>query len=112
MLGLRVFGARMPSIEQLEKLLAADPGDAFVLYGLAQEHAKGGDVAKAVEFFDRCLVADPGYCYAYFHKARVLHEAGRTAEAVKVLREGVAAAKRAGDAHALSEITGFLDEIE
>jgi len=104
--------ATMPSIEQLEKLLAATPDDPFLLYGLAQEHAKKGDIAKAVEFFDRCLAADPAYCYAYFHKARVLHEAGRTAEAVKTLRDGAAAAKKAGDAHALSEISGFLDEIE
>ena len=102
----------MPSVEQLEKLLASDPRDPFVLYALAQEHAKGGDITRSVEYFDRCLAADPAYCYAYFHKARVLHEAGRTPEAVGTLREGAAAAKKAGDAHALSEISGFLDEIE
>lgn len=102
----------MPSIEQLEKLLAATPGDPFLLYGLAQEHAKRADIARALECFDRCLAADPAYCYAYFHKARVLHGAGRTPEAVAVLRAGAAAARAAGDAQALSEISGFLDELE
>ncbi len=101
----------MPTIEQLEKLLAATPKDPFLLYGLAQEHAKRKDIARALECFDRCLAADPGYCYAYFHKARVLHEAERTPEAVAVLRDGVGAAKRAGDGHALAEISSFLDEI-
>ena len=33
----------MPSIEQLKKLLELDPEDTFVLYGIAQEHAKAGD---------------------------------------------------------------------
>lgn len=102
----------MPSIEQLEKLLAADPADAFVLYGLAQEHAKRGDTARAVEFYDRCLAVDPEYCYAYFHKAKALEAAGRAFDAVTTLRAGIAAAKRAGDQHALSEITGYLDELE
>lgn len=102
----------MPSIAQLEKLLALDPNDAFVLYGLAQEYAKAKDTAKAVEFYDRCLIADPHYCYAYYHKARALEEAGERDRAVGTLRAGLAAARAAGDSHAMGEIQGFLDEIE
>jgi tetratricopeptide (TPR) repeat protein len=102
----------MPSIEQLEKLLAADPADPFVLYGLAQEHAKRGEHARAIEFYDRCLAADPHYCYAYFHKARTQESAGRKAEAISTLKAGLAAARKAGDQHALSEIQGYLDELE
>jgi tetratricopeptide (TPR) repeat protein len=101
----------MPSIEQLEKLLEADPRDPFVLYGLAQEHAKRGDAAQAVALYDRCLAADPAYCYAYFHKAKALQAAGRDTEAIAALRDGVAAARRAGDQHALSEISAYLDEL-
>jgi tetratricopeptide (TPR) repeat protein len=102
----------MPSIEQLERLLAADPGDAFVLYGLAQEWARRGDVGRAAEFYDRCLAADPGYLYAYFHKARALEGAGRREEALAALRSGAAMARRAGDSHAVSEISGYLEELE
>ena len=102
----------MPSIEQLEKLLAADPRDAFVLYGLGQEHAKRGDVARAVEIYDLCLAADPGYCYAFFHKARALEVAGRKGEAAGALREGMLAARRAGDQHALAEMQAYLDGLE
>jgi tetratricopeptide (TPR) repeat protein len=105
----------MPSLAQLEKLLAADPRDTFVLYGLAQEHAKAGGEAghaKAVEFYDRCLEVDPLYCYAYFHKARSLVALGRGAEAAKTLKAGIAAARKAGDRHAESELSGSLDELE
>jgi tetratricopeptide (TPR) repeat protein len=101
----------MPSIAELERLLAADPGDAFLLYGLAQEHAKTGNHSKAVEFFDRCLAADPSYCYAYFHKARSQERMDRVRDAVETLKAGAAAARKAGDAHALSEIGGYLDEL-
>lgn len=102
----------MPSIEQLERLLAADPADTFVLYGLAQEHAKAGRVDTAVEYFDRCLAVDPGYCYAYYHKARVLAAAGRAAAALDVLKAGMETAQKAGDAHALSEMEALVDEVE
>jgi tetratricopeptide (TPR) repeat protein len=60
----------MPTIEQLQRLYDADPSDPFAPYALAQEYAKQGDHAHAVEFYDRCLALDPDYLYAYFHKAR------------------------------------------
>lgn len=102
----------MPSILQLEKLLAADPNDAFVLYGLAMEHAKVGQIERAIEFFDRCLACDPAYCYAYFHKARVLGEAGQPDRAIEALRAGQIAARGAGDSHAAAKMQDLLDQLE
>lgn len=102
----------MPSLEQLEKLLAADPTDPFVPYAIAQEHAKLGQLVTALDYFDRCLALDSSYCYAYFHKARTLQTLGDIAGAKAVLTQGVAAATKAQDSHALSEIRGFLDELD
>lgn len=101
----------MPSITDLQRLLAADPADPFILYGLAQEYARQGDHATALGFYDRCLASDPAYCYAYFHKARSLEALGRVPEAAKTLAAGVAAAKQAQDGHALSELSAYLDEL-
>lgn len=101
----------MPSIEQLEKLLAASPNDPFVLYAMAQEHARQGRHQEAVSFYDRCLAADSMYCYAYFHKARSLEALGKEEEARATLTAGVDAARAAGDSHAFSEISGYLNEI-
>lgn len=101
----------MSRLVQLHKLLAADPTDAFVLYGLAQEHAKAGDHAAAVGFYDRCIAADQAYCYAYFHKARSLQALGRADEARSTLAAGIDAARRAGDAKALSEMESLRDSL-
>ncbi len=101
----------MPSIADLERLLAAEPNDTFLLYGLAQEYAKAGDHAKAVHWYDRCLKADPNYCYAYYHKAKAQDACGDKAGAIATLKAGAAAAKRAGDSHAASEISAYLDEL-
>lgn len=102
----------MPRLEDLERLLAVDPTDAFVLYGIAQEHAKAGNTRRAVEFYDRCLASDPGYLYAYYHKARALEAGGDPGKALETAREGLAAANRAGDSHAQSELTALVDELE
>jgi len=102
----------MPTLAQLERLLQADPNDPFVLYGIAQEHTKGGDYARAVEFFDKCLAADPAYCYAFYHKARALDAAGSRNEAIETAKQGVKAAETAGDAHAAAELHSLLESLE
>jgi tetratricopeptide (TPR) repeat protein len=101
----------MPSIVQLEKLLSASPQDPFVLYALAQEHAKAGRHGDAVGYYNRCLAVDPAYLYAYFHKARSQVALDQEQQARDTLSAGIAAARKAGDGHALSELSGFLDEI-
>lgn len=102
----------MPSIEQLTRLLEAEPGDAFLMYGIAQEHLKLGDFRQAVAWFDRTIEADPTHAYAFFHKAKALEADGRPDEAVQTLRAGIGVARAAGDQKAWSELAGYLDELE
>jgi len=102
----------MSRLAQLEKLHAAEPGDADVLYMLAQEHAKERRWNEAVAWYDRCLAADPAYHYAYFHKARALESAERLDEALATLRVGLARARSAGDAKAAGELASYLDQLE
>jgi tetratricopeptide (TPR) repeat protein len=102
----------MPSIAQLEKLLATDPHDPFVLYGLAQKYAKAGQTQMAVAFYDRCLQADPAYCYAYYHKARALSAAGDMHAAGETIQAGILAAKNHKDSQALGELSALADELE
>lgn len=99
-------------MEQLQKLLAADPNDAFTLYAIAQEHGKLGDFVRAVEFYDRSIKVAPDDGYTYFHKARALGAMGRTGEQVAALKAGMEAARRSGDGKAAGELQGALDEIE
>lgn len=101
----------MPSIEQLQRLLELEPGDAFLIYGIAQEHLKAERYAEAIEWFDRTIDADADHCYAYFFKARALDEQGLQDEALVVCDAGIANARRIGDAKALSELSGLRDEI-
>lgn len=102
----------MPSLEQLHRLLAAEPNDPFTLYAIAQEHAKNSEHVQAIAFYDRCLAADPSYLYAYYHKARSLACCARKDEAIATANEGLAAAKKADDAHAASELLALAIDLK
>jgi len=102
----------MPTIEQLEKLLHADPDDDFVLYALAQAHASRGDHDRAIEYYTRCIGVAPNHAYAHYHLARSQDELGDRDAAQHTLRAGLDAAQRAGDDKAIGEIRALLDELE
>lgn len=97
---------------KLLNLFATDPDDTFVLYGIAQEHAKAGNHDKAVEFYDLTLAADPHYCYAYFHKAQSQRAMSDLPAALQTIAAGIKAAREAGDTKALNELSGLEVELE
>jgi tetratricopeptide (TPR) repeat protein len=104
----------MPTIDKLaalQAMLAEQPSDPFLLYGIAMEHKKRNDTAQAIEYFDRCIAADPKYCYAYYQRGQVQELAGDTEGAKSTYRRGIDAAAKSGDAHAREELTAALSQI-
>jgi thioredoxin-like negative regulator of GroEL len=97
--------------QQIEEMLAADPHDPFLRYGLAMEHASAGDDQGAARCFQELLVARPDYVPAYLQAAQALVRLGRSDEAGAVLRRGVAAARQKGDEHAAEEMQGLLGSL-
>ena len=98
---------------QIEALLAEDPDDAFLRYGLAMEHASAGDDATCVEVL-RDLIARTTarpYVPAFLQAGQALVRLERIPEACDVLRKGIDAARIAGDTHAQGEMEGLLDSI-
>lgn len=102
----------MPTIQQLERLLAIDPEDDFVLYGLAMEHARIGEHERALSFFDRAIRANASNAYHFFHKAVSLEAMSREHEAITTLRAGLESARAGGDPKAMSELSGYLERLE
>lgn len=102
----------MDRIAALNEVLTENPNDAFARYGLAMEYSKLGEVERALEEFGKLLSAHPDYTVGYFMAAQTLANASRTEEAKKMLVEGIASARRTGNAHAQSEMTAMLDELK
>src|SRR5215510_8359412 len=99
-------------LAMLTEFLERNPTDAFARYGLAMEYSRLGQVGPALEQFDKLLQLHPDYTNGYFMAAQTLERDGRTAEARKMLENGIEAAKRTGNRHALSEMTGMLEELD
>jgi hypothetical protein len=98
---------------QIEALLADDPDDAFLRYGLAMEHASVGDDEACVGVLRDLITrtTDNPYIPAFLQAGQALVRLDRLAEARDLLHQGIAAAGRAGDTHAQGEMQGLLDSI-
>ena len=101
----------MDRIAMLTEILSQNPADAFARYGLALEHSNQGDIEDAMEEFGKLLSAHPDYTAGYFMAAQTLAKANRTDEARSMLIDGIASAKRTGNAHAQSEMEGMLADL-
>ncbi|MGL4549818.1 MAG: tetratricopeptide repeat protein [Gemmataceae bacterium] len=97
--------------EQIEALLKDDPDSSFLRYGLAMEHASGGDDPAAVAAFREVMARDADYVPAYVQAGRALIRLGDDDGAKAVLRDGIAVARRVGDDHAAGEMAGFLESL-
>lgn len=102
---------RTPRMERIEALLAEDPGDAFLRYGLAMEYSGAGDDATAAVKLAQ-LLADTPYVPGFLMAGQILNRLGRDAEAADTLRRGIEAAKAQGNDHARGEMEGLLASID
>jgi tetratricopeptide (TPR) repeat protein len=101
----------MPSLEQLQSLLAADPDDLFLRYGVAMELAKLDRSADAMQAFDELLQRDPKYVPAHFMRARLIEQSGDRDAAIAAYDAGIRIAQSVGDTHAAGEMTAARDSL-
>jgi predicted Zn-dependent protease len=99
-------------MQQLEEMLAEDPHDPFLCYGLAMEFVGQGDDTEAARRFRELCEAHPDYVPSYQQAGQALARLGRAAEAREIWLRGVSAAQRAGNHHAAEEMEGFLAALE
>ncbi|MGA3178442.1 MAG: hypothetical protein ABSE19_13995 [Candidatus Acidiferrum sp.] len=98
--------------QKLEEFVAQNPKDTFSRYGLALECLKDGDKAGAETQFRSLIENQADYVPGFQMYAQMLAQDERRAEARSILAAGIAAATRAGNAHARSEMEGLLAELE
>ena len=106
--------AKTPRMEQLEAMLLDDPHDAFLRYGLAMEHTSAGDDTSATVVLLELIAlkqSDP-YVPAYLQAGQSLMRLGREPESAMVLKEGIEAARKTGNLHAMGEMEALLATVE
>ena len=96
-------------LEVLKEMVAQNPGDSFVRYGLAMEYANAGKLEEAVAEYQVLLATNADYPAAYFHGGQTLEKLNRLGEARELYRRGIEATLRMGDEHTRSELQTALD---
>ena len=97
--------------EQIEAMLADDPNDPFLRYGLAMEYVSQGDDEQAVRCFRELIAVAGDYVPAFLVGGQALARLARPAEARELWGRGVQVARQKGDQHAADEMQGMLDNL-
>jgi predicted Zn-dependent protease len=83
-------------IEVFEQMLAAEPGNAMVMFGLAKEYEKAGRHSDVVKMLTRYLAAHDDEGNAYGMLARAHELGGNRGEARKAYERGIEVARAHG----------------
>lgn len=102
----------MDRLAALHQFLQDDPADPFTRFALAQEHAKRGEAAEALDYYEGLVRDRPDYVGTYYHLGGLYRALGRDDDAHATFRAGIAAAAEAGDSHARAELQSALLEAE
>ncbi len=97
--------------EKLEAMLAADPGDPFLRYGLSQELDKAGEHDRSLELLAGLTRDAAPYVAAFFMAGQQLARLRRLDEARAFLRDGIDEARRQNNLHAAGEMAEFLAQL-
>jgi predicted Zn-dependent protease len=99
----------MSRIEVFEQMLAGDPTNTVVLFGLAKEYEKSGDDAKVIETLERYLASADDEGNAYGMLARGYERTNQTSKAREALERGIKTATAHGHPGMAEEYRQMLD---
>jgi len=102
----------MPSRrEKIEAMLAKDPSDSFLRYGLAMELDKEGEHERSIAGLRDLTKLSPPYVQAFFMAGQQLVRLNRIEEARAFLRDGIEEARKQGNLHAAGEMGELLASL-
>jgi tetratricopeptide (TPR) repeat protein len=99
-------------LDALKNMVAQNPNDSFLRYGLAMEYKNAGDLEEASSAFRDLMAVNPDYSAAYFHGGQALEKLGKLEEARAMYQQGIEVTTRKGDLHTRSEIQAALDLLD
>ena len=96
-------------IELFEQMIAGDPSNTAVLFGLAKEYEKAGDNGKLIETLERYLAAGDDEGNAYGMLARAYERAQQTDKARATYQRGIETATAHGHPGMAEEYRQILE---
>jgi predicted Zn-dependent protease len=94
-------------LTQFRDLVALDPRDTVVRFGLGELYFQAREFAQAAEQFAEILRLDPRYSAAYRYLGQSHAALGRRQEAEATFQKGIAVAEARGDLQTAKEMRVF-----
>jgi predicted Zn-dependent protease len=107
--GAKKIKMAVSRIEVFEQMLASDPANAVVLFGLAKEYEKSGDDAKVIDTLERYLASADDEGNAYGMLARAYERTNQPTKAREAYERGVNAATSHGHPGMAQEYREILE---
>src|ERR671922_593972 len=99
-------------MRQFQELIALEPDDTVLRFGLGELYIEAKDFARAAEQFAEILRLDPHYSAAYRYLGQAYAALGRRAEAAETFQRGIAVAEARGDLQTVKEMRVFLRRLD
>jgi predicted Zn-dependent protease len=96
-------------IEIFEQMLAGDPSNTMVMFGLAKEYEKAGDEGKLIETLERYLAAADDEGNAYGMLARAYERTKESGKARAAYQRGIDVATAHGHPGMAQEYKTILE---
>lgn len=98
-------------IRQLNDFLNENPAAPFLLYALATEYFKIGQVDEALHYYNLLRTDHPGYVGTYYHLGKLYETLGQKEDAITTYLQGMEIAQQKNDRHALAELQAVYRTI-
>jgi tetratricopeptide (TPR) repeat protein len=99
-------------LTELQNMLLAEPGDAFLRYAIALELAKAGQLQQAIAETIQLIHEQPDYLGAYYQLGKWLEQNNQSDKALDIYRRGVAIAEKQNKKKALAEFQEAIWMLE
>jgi predicted Zn-dependent protease len=99
----------MERIAVFEQMLATDPDNTMVMFGLAKEYEKAGEHAKVIEMLERYLAKADDEGNAYGTLAAAYQKTGQREKAVETYKKGIDVSMAHGHPSMANEYRMTLD---
>ncbi len=97
--------------EKILGMLQSEPRDVFLRYALAMELESAGEHQGALDLHLELTKENPPHVASFFRSAQILAAEDQIESSRSFLRDGIEAARNAGDLHSAAEMSEMLAQL-
>lgn len=99
-------------MEQLQKMLEAEPHDSFLNYALALEYGKANDIITAIQLIEKLIERDKNYLGAYYQLGKYYELVKQSDAAITSYKKGIEIAIQQKNRKTQQELNEALLQLE